>query len=92
MDVIQPLVQLAMRLEGAGKFWLQSIQSQAIAAKFLSSIPDVSKKTRFLNRKADFTFFFSRMPSQASKAHTISMSRMLRRDMYSLSALGYPAD
>jgi hypothetical protein len=25
MDVIQPLVKLAMRLEGEGKFWLQSV-------------------------------------------------------------------
>lgn len=25
MDVIQPLMKLAMRLEGEGKFWLQSV-------------------------------------------------------------------
>ena len=26
MDVIQPLMKLAIRLEGKGKFWLQSVQ------------------------------------------------------------------
>ncbi|KAL5371474.1 hypothetical protein DPSP01_014248 [Paraphaeosphaeria sporulosa] len=63
MDVIQPLVKLAMRLEGEEKFWLQSVQSQAIATEFLSTVPDVSGKLRLLDRKADFTLSFSHMPS-----------------------------
>lgn len=63
MDVIQPLIKLAMRLEGGGKFWLQSVQSQAIATEFLSSVTDISGKSRILDRKADFTLSFSHMPS-----------------------------
>ncbi|KAF2462694.1 uncharacterized protein BDR25DRAFT_347642 [Lindgomyces ingoldianus] len=62
MDVIRPLVKLAMRLEGKEKFWLQSVQSQVITTDLLSSVPDVSGKPRLLNRKADFTLSFSHMP------------------------------
>ncbi|KAJ6280844.1 hypothetical protein J3E71DRAFT_178870, partial [Bipolaris maydis] len=38
-------------------------QSQAIATKFLSSVPDASGKPRSLDRKADFTLPFAHIPS-----------------------------
>ncbi|KAF2623921.1 hypothetical protein BU25DRAFT_477519 [Macroventuria anomochaeta] len=38
-------------------------QSQAIAAQFLSSVPDASSKALILDRKADFTLSFSHMPA-----------------------------
>ncbi|KAF2023753.1 hypothetical protein EK21DRAFT_118475 [Setomelanomma holmii] len=63
IDVIQPLVKLALRLDGEGKLWLQSVQSQAITTQFLSSVPDASGRPRVLDRKADFTLSFSHMPS-----------------------------
>ncbi|KAF2634935.1 hypothetical protein P280DRAFT_523597 [Massarina eburnea CBS 473.64] len=63
MDVVKRLVKLALKLEGRGKFWLQSVQSQAIDATFLSSVPDTACKSRLLDRKADFTLSFSHRPS-----------------------------
>ncbi|KAF3030366.1 hypothetical protein E8E12_000933 [Didymella heteroderae] len=63
MDVMLPLVKLALRLDGARKLWLQSVQSQNISTEFLSSVPDASGKSRVLDRKADFTLSFSHMPS-----------------------------
>ncbi|KAF1345001.1 hypothetical protein EJ07DRAFT_186172 [Lizonia empirigonia] len=63
MDVVERLVKLALKLEGRGKFWLQSVQSQAVNATFLSSVPDTACKSRLLDRKADFTLSFSHRPS-----------------------------
>ena len=70
MDVIVPLIQLAVSLEGADKFWLQSVQSQAIASEFLSSASDGTGKQYILDRKADFTLSFSHMTSPFKDLYT----------------------
>ncbi|KAF2834338.1 hypothetical protein M501DRAFT_1009755 [Patellaria atrata CBS 101060] len=64
------MCQLRGRDENAwcdDKFWLQSVQSQAISCEFLSCVPTASGKPRLLDCKADFTLSFSHMASPGFK-------------------------
>ncbi|KAJ4286960.1 hypothetical protein N0V90_012840 [Kalmusia sp. IMI 367209] len=54
--VIQPLMELALKLSGNGKMLLQSVQTQAIDSEYLSIDPITMRR---LDRKADFTFSYS---------------------------------
>ncbi|KAF2811517.1 uncharacterized protein BDZ99DRAFT_518778 [Mytilinidion resinicola] len=60
-SVVWPLIGLALKLHGKGKWRLESVQSQNINPLYLSRIPDLStpNKERHLFRKTDFCFSYS---------------------------------
>ncbi|KAF2789873.1 hypothetical protein K505DRAFT_365232 [Melanomma pulvis-pyrius CBS 109.77] len=55
-DVVRPLVYLAIYLYGNGKWWFQSVQSQSINPRYLSTIPVPTPTSRLL-KSANITCF-----------------------------------
>ncbi|KAF2457343.1 hypothetical protein BDY21DRAFT_386100 [Lineolata rhizophorae] len=71
--VVWPLMELAMKLHGNAKFKLESVQSQNIQSRYLSTIPEptpVSPSRRLaLTRKTDFCFSYSGSEGACYIAH-----------------------
>lgn len=62
-DVVRPLIRLAIKVYGKGKWWMQSVQSQSIDPRYLSTIetPLLGKTNRrkTIDRKTDYILSFS---------------------------------
>ncbi|KAF2468393.1 uncharacterized protein BDR25DRAFT_344352 [Lindgomyces ingoldianus] len=70
-DVVYPLLELAIKLHGKDKWRCESVQSQSLSPRYLSSIPDPTHtsptRMKTLYRKTDFCFSTSRLdPAFAS--------------------------
>lgn len=62
-SVVWPLIELAIKLHGKGKWQSESVQSQSINPLYLPRVPDPStpSKERYLFRKTDFCFSYSHL-------------------------------
>ncbi|KAI1529753.1 hypothetical protein PtrSN002B_011094 [Pyrenophora tritici-repentis] len=62
-DVVRRLVHLAMELDGSDRWWFQSVQTQSINPRYLSTLPAYSLvdsgRRKHMDRKTDYVLSYS---------------------------------